>query len=170
MQAGDLSRGGSLQALCDSWHTMPAAVRGYCCHDPAVCANAGGSRRPRPGRKTILRALNRAGTRSWSVFMATCKVTMCDASCPRQRAGWRIIRGRTVVPVPGRLAARDKLWGKSRDYFEKATACSAAPRPARNWAGCSAAWVRRMWQRPIFARDCCCRSTTCPNYPGLTRL
>ncbi|MCB1707167.1 MAG: heme biosynthesis protein HemY, partial [Halioglobus sp.] len=27
-QAGDPARGGSLQALCDSWHTMPAAVRG----------------------------------------------------------------------------------------------------------------------------------------------
>lgn len=127
-QAGDIDGGATLDSLCDAWHKMPSEV-----HDDAVM-----TRRYAAGlvtleghalaEKIILRALKRG----WDPELVRIYGYLQSDNAQRQLAhaeSW--LAGNPedaqLFLCLGRLAARDKLWGKSRDYFEKSYRLQRSP-------------------------------------------
>jgi len=118
--AGNVADGGSLDAMCDSWHKIPAAVR----QDPALI-RCYASRLVSLGahalaEKTILRELKQR----WDPQLVRLYGYVQSDDVRRQLAqaeAWLVRHpdDPQLLLCLGRLAARDKLWGKSRDYFER---------------------------------------------------
>ena len=119
-QAADPSRGATLDTLCDTWHKMPAVVH----NDVAMVRSYAASLVAMGGHalaeKTILRALKH----DWDSQLVRIYGYVEGENPRRQLAqaeAW--LEDHPQDPqlflCLGRLSARDKLWGKSRDYFEK---------------------------------------------------
>ena len=111
---------GSLDAVCDTWHKLPAAVRA----DPEMIRSYTGLLVSLGGdalaEKTILRELKKR----WDPALVRFYGFVESADVRRQLArgeAWLADHPEDaqLFLCLGRLAARDKLWGKSRDYFEK---------------------------------------------------
>ncbi len=119
-QAGDPGRGASLDGLCDAWHRIPTAVREDAAmirRFTALLVATGGNAL---AEKTILRELKH----SWDPELVRVYGLVQSDNLRRQLAraeGWLTEHPQDpqLFLCLGRLAARDKLWGKSRDYFEK---------------------------------------------------
>ncbi len=119
-QAGDSGGGASLDTLCDAWHKMPASVKGdaamirrYASLLVAMGGNA-------LAEKTILRELKK----NWDPELVRVYGFVEGDDVRRQLANaeaWLNSHPEDaqLFLCLGRLAARDKLWGKARDYFEK---------------------------------------------------
>jgi HemY protein len=127
-QAGDSARGATLDSLCDAWHAMPAAVR----ENPAMIRRFAGLLVDMGGHalaeKTILRSLKHG----WDPELVRIYGYLQSDDVRRQLS--RAESWLTAHPDDpqlflclGRLAARDKLWGKSRDYFEKSYRLQRSP-------------------------------------------
>ena len=110
----------SLDAVCDTWHKLPAAVRA----DPEMIRSYSGLLVSLGGdalaEKTILRELKKR----WDPTLVRFYGFVESADVRRQLArgeAWLADHPEDaqLFLCLGRLAARDKLWGKSRDYFEK---------------------------------------------------
>ena len=128
MQAGDLSRGGSLQALCDSWHTMPAAVRGTAAMTRQFAQMLVDLGDHVLAEKTLLRAMKQG----WDPQLVRIYGYVQSDNVRRQLSqaeSWLADHPEDaqLYLCLGRLAARDKLWGKSRDYFEKSYRLQRSP-------------------------------------------
>ncbi|MCB1702231.1 MAG: heme biosynthesis protein HemY [Halioglobus sp.] len=127
-QAGDASRGGTLDTLCDAWHKMPAVI-----HEDAVISRRYAGLLVSMGghafaEKTILRALKRG----WDPELVRIFGYVESDNARRQLSraeGWLADHPEDaqLFLCLGRLAARDKLWGKSRDYFEKSYRLHRSP-------------------------------------------
>jgi HemY protein len=110
----------SLDAVCDTWHKMPAAVRAdaeMIRRYTSLLVSLGGDAL---AEKTILRELKKR----WDPALVRLHGFVQSADVRRQlgRAeAWLADHPEDaqLFLCLGRLAARDKLWGKSRDYFEK---------------------------------------------------
>lgn len=127
-QAGDVSRGATLDTLCDAWHKMPEAVRA----DAAMIRRYAALLVPLGGHafaeKTVLRALKRG----WDP-----ELVGIFGYIQSDNAGRQLTRAESwLTDHPqdaqlflclGRLAARGRLWGKSRDYFEKSYRLQRSP-------------------------------------------
>ena len=117
--AGD-SGDASLDAVCDTWHKLPAGVRaepemirGY----TRLLVSLGGDAL---AEKTILRELKKR----WDPTLVRLYGFLQNVDVRRQlmtAEAWLADHPQDaqLFLCLGRLAARDKLWGKSRDYFEK---------------------------------------------------
>lgn len=117
--AGD-SADASLDAVCETWHKLPAPAR----MDPEIIrsytsllVSLGGNAL---AEKTILQELKKR----WDPALVRLYGFIQGADVRRQLAtaeDWLADHPRDpqLFLCLGRLAARDKLWGKSRDYFEK---------------------------------------------------
>ena len=113
-------RRASLDAVCDTWHKLPAAVRA----DPEMIRSYSGLLVSLGGdalaEKTILRELKKR----WDPALVRLYGFVESDDVRRQLAqaeAWLADHPEDaqLFLCLGRLAARDKLWGKSRDYFEK---------------------------------------------------
>ncbi len=119
-QAADPARGATVDTLCDAWHKMPAVV-----HNDAMMVRSYAASLVTLGghalaEKTILRALKHG----WDPQLVRIYGYVESENPRRQLAqaeGWLADHPEDpqLFLCLGRLAARDKLWGKSRDYFEK---------------------------------------------------
>jgi HemY protein len=127
-QAGDGAAGATLDTLCDAWHKMPAAVhedaaltRRYA----ALLVDMGGHAF---AEKVILRALKKA----WDPELVRIYGYVQSDNTGRQLSrteAWLTDHPEDaqLLLCLGRLAARDKLWGKSRDYFERSYRLARSP-------------------------------------------
>ncbi len=127
-QAGDLARGATLDSLCDTWNKMPTAVRG----NAAMTRRYAGLLVAMGGHalaeKTILRALKGG----WDSELVRVYGYVQSDNMRRQLShaeSWLASHPEDaqLFLCLGRLAARDKLWGKSRDYFEKCYRLQRSP-------------------------------------------
>ena len=127
-RAGDRTRGATLDTLCDSWHTMPAALR----EDAAMTRCYAGllveMEAHALAEKTILRGLKHG----WDPELVRLYGYVESDNVGRQLAhaeGWLQAHPEDarLFLCLGRLAARDKLWGKARDYFEKSYRLQRSP-------------------------------------------
>jgi len=117
--AGD-SAGASLDTVCETWHKLPAEahtdpeiIRSYA----SLLVSLGGNAL---AEKTILQELKKR----WDPALVRLFGFIQSADVRRQLAtaeDWLADHASDpqLFLCLGRLAARDKLWGKSRDYFEK---------------------------------------------------
>lgn len=120
LQAAADGGDGSLDAICDTWHKMPAAVRAdeqMIGRYVSLLVCAGGDAL---AEKTILRELKKR----WDPVLVRLYGFVKSTDVRRQLAHAEAWLGEHPEDAQlflclGRLAARDKLWGKSRDYFEK---------------------------------------------------
>ena len=127
-QAGDPSRGGSLETLGDTWKKLPAAVH----HDNDMVRQFA-SQLVSLGdhelaEKTILGTLKHG----WDSQLVRIYGYVESENVRRQLAraeGWLADHPEDaqLFLCLGRLSARDKLWGKSRDYFEKSYRLQRSP-------------------------------------------
>lgn len=118
-QGGDKTRGATLDSLCDSWHKLPAGLK----QDPDITRLYVASLVDLQGdalaEKTILQAIKQA----WDPELVRLYGYVQSAN-PRQQLSraetWLEAHPRDpqLLLCLGRLCARDKLWGKARDYFE----------------------------------------------------
>jgi HemY protein len=127
-QAGDSARGATLDTMCDAWHKMPAQVR----ENPAMIRRYAGLLVDMGGQalaeKTILRALKH----NWDPELVRIYGYLQSDNARRQLSraeDWLAAHPEDpqLFLCLGRLAARDKLWGKSRDYFEKSYRLQRSP-------------------------------------------
>ena len=127
-QSADVSRGGNLDTLCDAWHKMPAAVH----HDTEMVGQYASLLVMLGGHtlaeKTILRTLKHG----WDARLVRIYGYVESENVRRQLAhaeGWLAEHpdDAQLLLCLGRLSARDKLWGKSRDYFEKSYRIQRSP-------------------------------------------
>ncbi|MDH4041360.1 MAG: heme biosynthesis protein HemY, partial [Gammaproteobacteria bacterium] len=127
-QAGDGARGATLDSLCDAWHAMPAAVR----ENPAMIRRYAALLVEMGGHalaeKTILHALKHG----WDPELVRTYGYLQTDNVRRQLSraeSWLAAHPEDpqLLLCLGRLAARDKLWGKSRDYFEKSYRLQRSP-------------------------------------------
>lgn len=127
-RAGDVATGANLDSLCDTWHRMPVALR----EDAAMIRRyaellvvMGGHAQ---AEKIILKALKH----NWDSQLARVYAYVQSDNTRRQLAqaeSWLTNHAADaeLLLCLGRLAARDKLWGKSRDYFEKSYRLHRSP-------------------------------------------
>ncbi len=127
-QAADTSRGGSLDTLCDAWNKMPAAVH----HDTGMVAQYAGLLVMLGGHPLAEKIILRTLKHDWDSQLVRIYGYVESENVRRQLAhaeGW--LAGHPddaqLLLCLGRLSARDKLWGKSRDYFEKSYRIERSP-------------------------------------------
>jgi len=127
-QAGDSSRGATLDSLCANWHALPAAVR----ENAAMIRRFAGLLVEMGGHalaeKTILRSLKHR----WDPELVRIYGYLQSDNVRRQlyqAESWLAAHPEDpqLLLCLGRLAARDMLWGKSRDYFEKSYRLQRSP-------------------------------------------
>lgn len=127
-QAGDRARGATLDSFCDSWHALPATAR----DNPAMIRRFAGLLVELGGHalaeKTILRSLKHG----WDPELVRIYGYLQSDNVRRQLAqaeSWLAAHPEDpqLLLCLGRLAARDRLWGKSRDYFERSYRLQRSP-------------------------------------------
>lgn len=119
-QAGDSTGGATLDTLCDAWHKMPSAVH----EDAAMIRRYAALLVQQGGHAFAEKAILRALKQGWDPELVRIYGYVQSDNAGRQLAraeAWLADHPEDaqLLLCLGRLAARDKLWGKSRDYFEK---------------------------------------------------
>jgi HemY protein len=127
-RAGDRQRGATLDTLGTSWHKLPAAVRQQPDMIRLFVAQLVDMEGHALAEKTILQALRQA----WDPELVRL-YGYVHSDNPRQQLaraeGWLDAHPRDaqLFLCLGRLSARDKLWGKARDYFESSYRLQRSP-------------------------------------------
>jgi len=127
-EKGDKKRGATLDSLCESWHAMPAQWRADAGMIRRFSASLVAMEGHALAEKTILGALKQ----EWDPELVRLYAYVQSDNLRRQLSraeDWLSAHPEDadLLLCLGRLAARDKLWGKARDYFEKSYRLRRSP-------------------------------------------
>ncbi len=165
-QAGDSSHGGDLDTVCAVWHKLPAEAR----QDPALLrlfvAELVDMHAHALAEKTILQALKRG----WDSELVRLYGHVQSPN-PRQQLsraeGWLDAHPRDaqLLLCLGRLSARDKLWGKAREYFESSYRLERSPEACAELGRLLAALGEGKVAAAYFREGLLMRENTLPELP-----
>lgn len=165
-QAGEGGRGADVDGLCAVWHKLPTESH----RDPALVrlfvAQLVDMKAHALAEKTILQALKH----DWDTELVRLYGHVQSPN-PRQQLaraeGWLEAHPRDaqLLLCLGRLSARDKLWGKAREYYESSYRLQRSPETCAELGRLLAALGESNVASAYFREGLLMRENTLPELP-----